>query len=258
MQKNCQMTKSNQKNPKEHNRRSAPNGSKSNSKRSTEGPQTYEEIIRELNESLATWNSGNILNRHKSGEIIRHALSDPDKYGSNIISDLAEKTGYQKTWLYDAKQVADTWSRNELQKLITKNKTALSWSSLALIAKRTDNKKERDQWITKILESQMSVQELKSQLNDAGCNGEGDSQDLPNWLRSVSAFSKRTLGKCQAWRKEWAQNADYNDLADKEIRRVKKALKDAEEARDGIQEVIDDLSGVLKSESESESKEDAA
>jgi hypothetical protein len=100
------------------------------------------------------------LERYTAGEIIATVKRDPTTYGDNAVASLALSVGEDAPSLYRFANVAETFSRAEVKRLLA---GGLTWSHLVALARVPDTKK-RKAWTTRAMRTKVSVRMLEAQL----------------------------------------------------------------------------------------------
>jgi hypothetical protein len=100
------------------------------------------------------------LERYAAGEIIAAVKRDTETYGDSAVVSLAESVGEDVPTLYRFANVAETFSRSEVKKLLA---GGLTWSHLVALARVHDVKK-RKAWTERAMRTKVSVRALEAQL----------------------------------------------------------------------------------------------
>lgn len=108
--------------------------------------------LKQIQTELARWNRGNVLGRHRIGQLVHEMLKGPATYGQEVVPWLARQLGCSKTWLYDGQMVAEAWNQEQIGELMkerdAKRGQPITWSHLVPLASLTDGRQRR-KWITR-------------------------------------------------------------------------------------------------------------
>jgi len=133
-------------------------------------------------------------------------ITTDTKYGDKTIIKIARALGRDKTLLYDAGCVAETWTQRQFEKLLTRRDKVrgnrLSWSHFIELAKKVIDSDRRGQLIKKVLNEGLSVRELKRQIDGPKPEEDGEKDENTNVaraLRNFTAAGETIVTKASHW-----------------------------------------------------------
>jgi hypothetical protein len=130
-------------------------------------PDGFAQKLDTIRQYIANWEKGEICRQHRIGQIINEMRAAPGTYGQNIVGRVAKALGRKKSWLYDCAKVAETYSAQDLRKLLKNQRSrspgGLTWSHLVELAGISDSKLQRD--LEKRLSNErLSVEQLRKEI----------------------------------------------------------------------------------------------
>lgn len=167
-------------------------------------------------------------------EIVK--ITADTKYGKKAVAKIAMALGRDKTMLYEAGCVAETWMRRQFEELLTRRDKVrgnrLSWSHFVELA-RVDDSRSRSLLIRKTLNEGLSVRDLKGRIAGPKPEDDGENGQMTNVaraLRNFTATRETIVTKASHWNK---LIFDVLDIQDKELAapRMLELLKDSRAAQ---------------------------
>jgi hypothetical protein len=122
---------------------------------------------------LATVSRGEVLGRHRIGEILRGVKRAPDTFGSHAIDRIAAELGLRAGALYEYIAVAEAWSRDDVVVELRKTDRfgrPLAWSHFVVLSKISDATR-RAALLDECVVAAWSVRELKTRVAECASGG---------------------------------------------------------------------------------------
>jgi len=200
------------------------------------------EASKEIGALLARASVDEVMARYSVGVKLAAMKKAPGTFGTRAIEALSVKLDVGTAELYACVKVALTWSRADLQKLMsrtTRSGRPLSWSHLSLCA-RARSAQARASLIEGCLEHAWSVGQLRRQLRASKTrrsSGEGSRHDevMSDALREGLGFYKRALTEARMYSAAFEErlrtpNARMDEALRAELLRTLEALAATSEA----------------------------
>ncbi len=135
-------------------------------------PEALQKMKDRVEQKLVAGDHSIILNRHDIGVMLKQVHDDEAKYGSAAIEKLATVLHRSASELYSFKQIAEVYSRDELEKLVERRSTSgakLSYSHVRALSS-VSGEKERRSLETQFFKTVMTVDEMIAKIK--GIEGE--------------------------------------------------------------------------------------
>lgn len=175
----------------------------------------------ELGDQLA---SVNILARYELGEIVRRMLGDEKRYGDTAIVNLAKLLGEATTTLYNVKNFATTYTRSEVETLMSRAETQggrLTWSHFELLSSLSGDaqaNKARARLEKEVVREKLSVRDLHQKIQHRRSSRPRGTRppQIPRSPLTGLGQQRRTvigvINRHDAWQKGIAERLSEEDV----------------------------------------------
>lgn len=208
------------------------------------------EVYREIRKLWARANAGDVRNRYRIAVQVKR-IRDKDgtkKYGTGVISRLAEALGRKERTLYEYAMVAESFGEEEIKEILKRKSLygrPVSWSHLIALA-HVVSPERREELLAETLEEGLSVRELTSRLeqqpeeSDSETDPEADEDELEEPETGVPRTLRSALQHLRAQSQTVTQNAGLWD--ETLFARIEQADPDTfdEELRDTLAEALEE------------------
>ena len=132
-------------------------------------------------------------------------ITAASEHGNKAVAKIAKALGRDKTLLYEAGRVAETWTQRQFEELLARRDKVcgnrLSWSHFVELV-RVDDSRSRGLLIKKVLNEGLSVRELKRQIAGPKPEEDGEKDENTNVgraLRNFTAAGETIVMKASHW-----------------------------------------------------------
>lgn len=219
-------------------------------------PEKLQEYYHKITGIAKDLTEAEILARYDLGQTVIEMMADDEirQDHPDAVEELADLASVPRKLIYDCKNVAETWTRDEVQGLISQGEGSrrLLWSHLTAL-KTVESAKRRDKLAQKVMKEGWSVSDLLAQIaareetKKAKSKKSGRPLSRPKslgaGLRQVAAFTSKFVRSSS---EVWSESV-FQELESIEAKDVNDGLLDLfNETKDSLESASGEIAKDLK------------